>query len=99
MQMKDAGQEIDAQRSGSAGTVVIGAGPTWLRRYLPAALARAISANPAIRIRIEAGFDESLLRALRQGELDFVVAEIPSPEDQRDFDTLILTSDRLGVCC
>lgn len=99
VQMKDAGQEIAAQRSGAVGTVVIGAGPTWLRRYLPPALARTISAHPAIRVRIEAGFDESLFGALRQGELDFVVAEIPSPDDRRDLETLTLTSDRLGVCC
>jgi LysR family transcriptional regulator of gallate degradation len=99
VQMKDAGHEIAAQRSGAVGTVVIGAGPTWLRRYLPAALARTISAHPAVLIRIEAGFDESLLRALRQGEFDFVVAEIPSPEDRQDFETMTLTSDRLGVCC
>ncbi|MBR0839965.1 LysR family transcriptional regulator [Bradyrhizobium liaoningense] len=99
VQLKDAGHEIAAQRSGAVGMVVIGAGPTWLRRYLPAALARTFSAHPLIRVRIEAGFDESLLRALRQGELDFVVAEIPSPEDRREFEALTLTSDRLGVCC
>src|SRR5437879_4359032 len=46
VQMKDAGHEIAAQRSGAVGTVLIGAGPTWLRRYLPAALARTISAHP-----------------------------------------------------
>lgn len=99
VQLKDAGDEIAAQRSGAVGMVVIGAGPTWLRRYLPVALAHTMSAHPLIRVRIEAGFDEALLRALRQGELDFVVAEIPSPEDRRDFETLTLTSDRLGVCC
>lgn len=99
VQLKDAGHELAAQRSGAVGTVVIGAGPTWLRRYLPGALARTMASHPAVRIRIEAGFDESLLRALRQGELDFVVAEIPSPEDQQDFETMTLTSDRLGVCC
>ena len=43
--------------------------------------------------------DELLLRALRRGELDFVVAEIPSADGQREFETLTLTSDRLGVCC
>ncbi|MGV7216640.1 LysR family transcriptional regulator [Bradyrhizobium sp. UFLA05-112] len=77
VQMKDAGHEIAAQRSGAVGTVAIGAGPTWLRRYLPAALARTISSHPSIRVRVEAGFDESLFRALRQGEFDFV--EFRSP--------------------
>src|SRR5215469_4705109 len=35
VQIRDAGQEIAAQRSGTVGTVAIGAGPTWLRSYLP----------------------------------------------------------------
>jgi LysR family transcriptional regulator of gallate degradation len=99
VQIKDAGQEIIAQRSGKAGTVVIGAGPTWLRRYLPVALARTIAAHPKVLVRIEGGFDEALFRGLKQGELDFVVAEIPSPEDRNDFAITTLTSDRLGVCC
>lgn len=90
--MKDAGQEIAPERSRAVGTVVIGAGPTWLRRYLPPALARTISAHPAMFVRFEAGFDESLFHALPQGELVFVIAEIPSPEDRRDWETLTLTS-------
>lgn len=99
LHMKDAGDEIAAQRSGTTGTVVIGAGPTWLRRYLPTALSGTVAVHPGVRIRVEAGFDEALLRALRQGELDLVVAEIPSPEDRQDLDVMTLTSDRLGVCC
>jgi DNA-binding transcriptional LysR family regulator len=52
-----------------------------------------------VRIHVEAGFDEALLRALRRGELDLVVAEIPSSEDRQDIEVMALTSDRLGVCC
>ena len=99
VQVKDAGAEISALRSGTSGTVMIGAGPTWLRRHLPLAVARAITRHPAITIQIDGSFDESLLRALRQGEFDFVVAEVPSPEDQHDLDVTVLTSDTLGVCC
>jgi LysR family transcriptional regulator of gallate degradation len=99
VQVKDAGNEITALRSGTFGTVVIGAGPAWLRRHLPLAVAQVIAKHPDIHIQIDGSFDESLLRALRQGELDFVVAEIPSPEDQQDLDITRLTSDRLGVCC
>jgi LysR family transcriptional regulator of gallate degradation len=99
LQVKDAGNEIAALRSGTFGTVMIGAGPAWLRRHLPVAVARVIAKHPAIHIQIDGSFDETLLRALRQGELDFVVAEIPSPEDQQDLEIMRLTSDRLGVCC
>jgi DNA-binding transcriptional LysR family regulator len=99
LQVKDAGNEITAQRNGTFGSVTIGAGPAWLRRHLPLAIAKVIAKHPAIHIQIDGSFDETLLRALRQGELDFVVAEIPSPEDQQDLEVVRLTADMLGVCC
>jgi LysR family transcriptional regulator of gallate degradation len=99
VQVKDAGDEIAALRSGTFGTVMIGAGPAWLRRHLPLAVAQVIAKHPDIHIQIDGSFDETLLRALRQGELDFVVAEIPSPQDQQDLDVMRLTSDTIGVCC
>ncbi len=99
VQMKDAGDEITALRNGTFGTVRIGAGPAWLRRHLPLAVAKVIAKHPDIHIQIDGSFDETLLRSLRQGELDFVVAEIPSPEDRQGFDVTPLTSDKLGVCC
>jgi DNA-binding transcriptional LysR family regulator len=99
VQMKDAGDEITALRNGTFGTVRIGAGPAWLRRHLPLAVAKTIAKHPDIHVQIDGSFDETLLRSLRQGELDFVVAEIPAPEDQRDFDVAPLTADKLGVCC
>ena len=55
--------------------------------------------NPAIRVRVDGGFDDLLLRALRRGEIDLVVAEIPSPENAKDFKVIPLTSDRLGIAC
>ena len=45
------------------------------------------------------GFDDVLLKALRAGELDFVVAELPAEENARDLELLPLTSDRLAVFC
>jgi LysR family transcriptional regulator of gallate degradation len=99
VQVKDAGKEVSALRSGTFGTVMIGAGPTWLRRHLPLALARVIAKHHAVQIQVSGSFDETLLRALRQGELDFVVAEIPAPEEQQDLEVTRLTSDTLGVCC
>lgn len=99
VQMRDASQEIASLRSGTFGTVTIGAGPAWLRRNLPLAVAAVIKQHPGIHLRVEGGFDEALFRALRDGELDFVVAELPSPEDRRDVEVIPLTSDNLGVVC
>ena len=99
VQMQDAIREIGSLRGGTPGTVAIGAGPAWLRRHLPLAVARALKRHPAMRVRIDGGFDDILLRALRRGEVDFVVAELPSPEMAQDLSLIPLTSDSLGVIC
>jgi DNA-binding transcriptional LysR family regulator len=99
VQVQDALNEIEGLRGGAAGFVNIGAGPAWLRRHLPLAVARTLSRNPGVKVRIDGGFDDALLRALRHGEVDFVVAELPSPDRAKDLEIRPLTSDSLGVCC
>jgi len=99
VQVQDAVEELDGLRGGDAGVVTIGAGPAWLRRHLPQAVAQALLKRPKLRARIQGGFDEALLRALRSGELDFVVAELPSPEGAGDMLTTNVTSDSFGVLC
>ena len=99
VQIGDASSEIAALRSGNHGTVSVGAGPAWLRRHLPLAVAQTVSRHPRVRIRVGGGFDEELFRALRRGDYDFVVAELPQAEDRRGLEVRPLASDDLGVCC
>jgi DNA-binding transcriptional LysR family regulator len=99
VQFQDAIGELENLRGGVMGEVKIGAGPAWLRRHLPEAVARTLAANPGVRIHVHGGFDDALLRSLRRGELDFVVAEMPSENRARDLRLIPLTSDDLGVCC
>jgi LysR family transcriptional regulator of gallate degradation len=99
VQIGDASREIAALRSGNHGTVSVGAGPAWLRRHLPLAVAQTVSRHPRVRIRVGGGFDEELFRALRRGDYDFVVAELPQAEDRRGLEVRPLASDDLGVCC
>jgi LysR family transcriptional regulator of gallate degradation len=99
VQIADASSEIAALRSGNFGTVSVGAGPAWLRRHLPLAVARTMVRHPGVRIRVGGGFDEELFRGLRRGEFDFVVAELPQSEDRRGLEVSALASDELGVCC
>ena len=97
VQMTDATAELASQRSGSFGAVSVGAGPAWLRRHLPLAVARTVARYPGIRVKVGGGFDEELFRSLRRGEFDFVVAELP--DDRRGLEVRPLASDELGVCC
>jgi LysR family transcriptional regulator of gallate degradation len=99
VQIADASSEIAALRSGNFGTVSVGAGPAWLRRHLPLAVARTMARHPGVRIRVGGGFDEELFRGLRRGDFDFVVAELPQAEDRRGLEIRPLASDDLGVCC
>ncbi len=99
VQVQDALNEIEGLRGGTIGVVTIGAGPSWLRRHLPLAVARTLSRNPGLKVRIDGGYDDALLRALRHGEVDFVVSELPSPDRAIDLEVTALTSDSLGVCC
>jgi LysR family transcriptional regulator of gallate degradation len=98
VQVTDIERELAALKSGAFGAVSIGAGPAWLRRHLPLAVARTVARHPGLRIRVGGGFDEELFRGLRRGEFDFVVAELPQGEDRRGFEVRPLTSDALGVC-
>ena len=99
VQLRDAIREVRSLQRGMSGSIAIGAGPAWLRRLLPLAVARVIKRNPAIRVRVDGGYDDLLLRALRRGEIDLVVAEVPSPENTKDLKVIPLTSDRLGIAC
>lgn len=96
LQLSDARNELDALRDGDRGAITIGAGPAWLRSHLPVAVSRAIAVRPNLHVRVVGGFDEALLRALRRGELDFVVAELPWTTEHRDLAIEPLSAD--GLC-
>jgi DNA-binding transcriptional LysR family regulator len=99
VQFGDAKREIEGLKGGRYGTVLIGAGPAWLRRHLPRAVAIATSKNPSIKVNVEGGYDDALMRSLRQGDIDMVIAELPPKESARDLTIKVLTSDRLCICC
>jgi DNA-binding transcriptional LysR family regulator len=98
-QVNAAASEIESLRTGKAGEVRIGAGPSWLRRVLPLAVAQALAERPDVRITVTGGFDETLLGGLDDGSLDVVVAEVPLEGDHPDYAVEVLTRDRLVVCC
>ena len=96
-QVSDAVEEVEAMRDGSAGQVRVGAGPSWVRRKLPEAVAAVLSERPRLQVSVSSGFDERLLQGLEDGALDFVVAEKPLSGGEQDYDYEPLTDDALIV--
>jgi LysR family transcriptional regulator of gallate degradation len=97
IQMTEARAELQALNKGDRGTVRIGAGPAWLRRHLPEVVAQVVSTRPELKITVIGGFDEALLRGLRRGDLDFVVAETPWSQNANDLDVEIVSNVDLCV--
>lgn len=97
VQLRDAMREVRSLGSLAGGDLAIGAGPAWLRRLLPEALTRVAAAHPGLSLRIVGGFDDGLLRDLRAGVVDMVIAELPVAEENPDLALTPLVSDTLGV--
>ena len=98
VQVSDAVAEIEALRVGAAGRVSVGAGPSWVRRLLPDAVAAFLDDYPEVEVSVTTGFDMRLLEGLSEGTLDFVVAERPLAGEDAAFAYRGLTRDDLIVC-
>jgi DNA-binding transcriptional LysR family regulator len=86
--------EIAALRAGAAGSVRIGAGPSWERAVLPQAIAAFRAERPEVRIHVLGGTDDALKARLREGALDFVLAATPdSPSLEPDLEWQTLQTD------
>lgn len=70
-------EEVEALRSGSAGLVKIGAGPSWQELILPEAITELRVSRPGVRVHIVGGGDDQLKEQLKSGGLDFVLAAVP----------------------
>lgn len=73
----EAKREVADVRDGNAGTVRIGAGPSMIRRLLPAAFARMHRRAPGLAFRVVGGMNDSLIAMLRRGEIDLVLSALP----------------------
>lgn len=76
-QVGKAMDEVEQLRTGGLGEVRIGAGPSWVRRFLPEIVAELLMERRNINVEVVGGFDDSLTERLEAGELDFIVAELP----------------------
>lgn len=96
-QWREARQELKALREGAAGRLSIGAGPSWMRRGLPEAMAQLLQASPGAEITVTGGFDAHLIEALKQGEFDLIIAACGEARHDTTLEVLPLTRDRQSV--
>jgi DNA-binding transcriptional LysR family regulator len=96
-QLVDAHAELTGIASGILGHVRIGAGPSWLSRYLPESIANIIKLHPKLRFTVKAGFADGLVGQLRRGELDVVIGALPENRTDPDLRFVRLTADSTHV--
>ena len=65
-------------RTTTSGLVRLGAGPSMSASLVPRLTARLMEHGPAIRLHIRSGLNDSLLAALKNGELDFAITSMPT---------------------
>lgn len=92
---EDLEREILGDRTSQASQIAVGGGPYPVESILSAALARYLSANPRVGVRIQVGNWDELLRRLRTRELEFFVAEISTLEAEHDLEIQSLTEHPL----
>ena len=96
-QLREARAEVSALAGGERGYVRVGAGPAWLSRYLPLAISRILRSRSSVRFAVEAGFPDQLIKRLRQGDLDLVLAGLPDSPIDPDLQSIRLSDDRVSV--
>lgn len=79
-ELKQTHDELEAARFGLSGEVKIGTAITSATTLVPQAVIALNRKSPKIRVGIELGFSEALVRRLLAGHLDIVIARLHSPQ-------------------
>ena len=96
--IRDAREEIAGLRSGFAGHVRVGVGPSWEQTVLPEAITAFRAERPGVQLGMVGRSDDTLKGMLRAGDLDFVVAATPdAPQLEPDLDWRPLLDDDYRV--
>ncbi|MCP5149749.1 MAG: LysR family transcriptional regulator [Ectothiorhodospiraceae bacterium] len=97
VERREAISEVEAHLGGHVGRVIVGAGPAWLARVLPEAIARVHLDRPRLRFSVVTGYPEDLARGLRDGDLDLVVASVTDAPLDGDLTSMPLAADEQVV--
>ena len=76
--------EIEALKGAQHGHVILGCGPTEATRLLPMALNRVQQGRPELRVTVLYGLNESLMPAVKQGDVDFALSSVPGRTQDPD---------------
>jgi len=69
---------------------VIGSGPSFAQSILPRAIAKLLQASPNVEVVVRDGFIDTLLPALKSGEIEYALLTLSAQLQQPDLDTEIL---------
>ncbi|NDD12017.1 MAG: LysR family transcriptional regulator [Betaproteobacteria bacterium] len=83
-EFRHAAGEIEALKGAQRGHVIIGCGPTEATRLLPQALKLMQERRPQLRVSVLYGLNESLMPAVKQGEIDFALSSVPTRAQDTD---------------
>ena len=95
-EMRHAETELSNLRGAVKGHVTVGVGPSLATSLMPLATGMLRKAKPGIRFTIIEGLVDTILPALRRGELDLAVGAWPRPADS-DITAETLVRDRICV--
>lgn len=80
MEYRHALAEIDAAKTGAAGSINIGAGPGWIDTALPPVVSAFQKTHSKIRFHIETGVIDTLIPRVKDGDLDVVCCSLDFPD-------------------
>lgn len=95
-EMRHAETEIANLRGAVKGHITVGVGPSIAAHLMPLAAQRVRQDKPGIRLTIIEGLSDTIIPALRRGELDFAVGTWPKVSDG-DLTAEVVLHDRLSV--
>lgn len=97
-ELDDAFEEVNALRDGQVGSVRIGTILTPCADLLPELTRQIKQSHPVLELSIHTGSSRDLLRALHDGELDFLIARFFAEADQQQLRFEELHQEPLCVC-
>jgi len=90
--------EAGRWRSGAAGALTIGVGPSVEYSFLPGAVARLYQTGRDIALTVRAGPAAQLIAALRGGALDLVAADLGAVDGRDDLILTALPEEGVAAC-